>query len=326
MDISVIVVTYNQESTIARTLDSILSQVTDADYEIIIGDDCSTDGTERVCRGYAEKYPERIVYLRREKNLGVVGNYFDCIRQSRGRYLADCAGDDYWVDNTKLQKQYEVLENRPDVSLVVTNWLCRDSMTGKLSPHKNTPSVIDTTILPKNESIAKILNHSLVLHLCSALYRKDIIIDGLERSPDIFIDPDFVCEDQQILLSLIAAGNTVILPQVTLHYSIGHDSISHRNDFDRKFEYSYRSLRQSQILQRHFNVSEQDLRDEFLRIVRHITAMAFWSGDATKIGKARSLYDDLNFIIAKKEKMYFSIARNSLAWKIARMLKRNPHA
>lgn len=84
MQISIIVVTYNQEETIGRTLDSILSQRYEGDFEIVIGDDASTDRTGEICRDYAARYPARIRYIGRERNLGVVRNYFDCIEQSRG--------------------------------------------------------------------------------------------------------------------------------------------------------------------------------------------------------------------------------------------------
>ena len=107
--ISVIVVTYNQEATIAKTLESILSQKIDVPFEIVIGDDASTDGTEMICRKYAEAYPDRIRYFRRDRNMGLVKNYYQCIEDCQGDFLADCAGDDFWIDNDNLRKEYEVM-------------------------------------------------------------------------------------------------------------------------------------------------------------------------------------------------------------------------
>ena len=115
--VSVIVLTYNQENTIKRTLDSILSQKCNFNFEIIIGDDCSTDSTVRICQEYQSSYPTIIRLICNETNKGVVKNYYNCILASKGKYIADCAGDDYWVTTTKLQKQYDILEKDPTYKL-----------------------------------------------------------------------------------------------------------------------------------------------------------------------------------------------------------------
>ncbi len=120
--ISVIVVTYNQEDTIGRTLDSILMQQCHVPYEIVIGEDCSTDNTLAVCRQYAEQHPDIIRILANQVNKGVINNYFDCMLQCRGEYIADCAGDDFWSDPQKLEKEVLVLESDPSVTLVHTAW------------------------------------------------------------------------------------------------------------------------------------------------------------------------------------------------------------
>lgn len=94
-EVSVITVTYNQAGTIARTLDSILAQECDFDYEIVIGEDCSTDDTLDICRRYAAAHPDKIRLLHNTVNKGIIDNYFDCIMECRGKYIADCPGDDY---------------------------------------------------------------------------------------------------------------------------------------------------------------------------------------------------------------------------------------
>ena len=88
--ISVVVCTYNQEDTIARTLDSILMQQCHVPYEIIIGEDCSTDQTLSVCEAYASKFPDKIRLIANKPNKGIIDNYFDCILASNGQYIADC--------------------------------------------------------------------------------------------------------------------------------------------------------------------------------------------------------------------------------------------
>ncbi|MGM9816658.1 MAG: glycosyltransferase family 2 protein [Lepagella sp.] len=275
VEISVIVVTYNQEDSIARTLDSILSQRLDAEYEIVIGDDASTDATGDICQDYARRFPDKICYLRRPHNLGVVDNYFDCIRRARGNWIADCAGDDVWVDDTKLQSQLDVVREYSDVSMVATDWMCRDSQTGALSRHDNALPPRGVEFYPPDTLLTDIVTQRRMVHLCTALYSRDLIIDFADRHPSLCVDREFACEDLQIILAMAHAGRVVILPQVTLHYSIGHDSVSHRNDPDQMFEYARRVVRQSLMLQRHFKVSGEEVREFNSRKIEYLASLAF---------------------------------------------------
>lgn len=115
--VSVMVLTYNHEDFIRKTLTSILEQKTDFDFEILVGDDASTDGTPGIIREFFEKYPDKIVPFLHEKNLGGFGkaNTLHALEQAKGQYIAPMDGDDYWTDPLKLQKQADLLDAEPDV-------------------------------------------------------------------------------------------------------------------------------------------------------------------------------------------------------------------
>lgn len=294
MDISVIVVTYNQEFTIRRTLDSILAQQTEADFEIVIGDDCSTDGTESICLEYADKYPDKIVYLRRENNLGLVLNYYDCIARARGRYLSDCAGDDYWCDEHKLQKQFEILSEREDVTLVASGWECEDSTTGKRSfaPNACPPGEYDG-----KELMVPILTNEKVIHLSSSMFRKEIIDNAVKENPELFANKNFSAEDIQILLTCCQKGKIIVLPEVMLIYSTGHESISHKKNFKDKFTYSLRSRRQQMKLQDFFlkvisEKNRQQLEEYNAKRLAHIIYLLFHSGPTIDLPSADSIVSE----------------------------------
>lgn len=114
--VSVIVLTCNHESYIAQALDSILMQETDFSYEILVGDDASSDGTSDIVRKYAQAYPHSIQAFIRERNLGATRNLYDLLERARGKYIASCEGDDFWSDSQKLQIQVDYLENMPEYS------------------------------------------------------------------------------------------------------------------------------------------------------------------------------------------------------------------
>lgn len=122
--LSVGVITYNQESTIRQTLDSILAQKGDFDLELVIGEDCSTDNTLAICQEYAKRQMTndkcQIILLPNTHNLGIMGNFSRVMKACTGEFVGICAGDDYWCDEYKLQKQLAYLHAHPEVGVVST--------------------------------------------------------------------------------------------------------------------------------------------------------------------------------------------------------------
>jgi glycosyltransferase involved in cell wall biosynthesis len=116
--LSICTITYNQHQFVRQTLDSILSQKTDFEYEIVVGDDASTDGTREIIQEYQRAWPKRIKPILREKNVGMQKNGVDVIENCRGEYIAFLEGDDYWTDPNKIQLQIEYLDKHSGCSFV----------------------------------------------------------------------------------------------------------------------------------------------------------------------------------------------------------------
>jgi glycosyltransferase involved in cell wall biosynthesis len=127
--VSVCMTTYNHEEFIAQAVESALMQEVSFDYEIIIGEDGSQDETRRICIDYAERYPDKIrLFLRsREDVIYVDGrptgrfNLVESLRVARGKYIALCEGDDYWIAPDKLRKQVDFLESHPEFAICFHN-------------------------------------------------------------------------------------------------------------------------------------------------------------------------------------------------------------
>ena len=137
--ISVGVITYNQEATIRQTLDSILAQKGYFDLELVIGEDCSPDGTYAVCADYAKRYPDIVKLLPNTKNLGIMANFARVMKACTGDYVGICAGDDYWCDEQKLQKQLEYFKSHKDIGVVTTSGYKLLVQSNRLIPHSVIP-------------------------------------------------------------------------------------------------------------------------------------------------------------------------------------------
>ena len=117
--VSVAVTTYNMEQYVAEMLDSILMQKTTFPFEIIISDDGSEDCTSEIVESYRLKHDN--IRLINTGHIGKMPNFIRSLQESHGKYVALCDGDDYWIDENKLQMQFDFMESHPDFSACWTN-------------------------------------------------------------------------------------------------------------------------------------------------------------------------------------------------------------
>lgn len=115
--VSVLMITYNHEEFIAQAIESVLSQKVDFNIELLIGEDSSQDGTKKIIEKYQQQYPDKIFPIYVSENVGPQLNFKQIYDQSRGKYIALLEGDDYWVDNKKLQMQVKFLEKNPNFAI-----------------------------------------------------------------------------------------------------------------------------------------------------------------------------------------------------------------
>ena len=139
IQVSVCVVTYNQESYIAECLESLVTQQTNFKFEIIVGEDCSTDTTRSIVQSYVEKYPGLVVPMFYEKNVGAVENIKQVYKAAKGKYIAHIDGDDMALPG-KLQKQFDILEKNQDCSICVHNM---DAVDGNSNSMKREFTIFD---------------------------------------------------------------------------------------------------------------------------------------------------------------------------------------
>ena len=162
ISVSVFVLTYNHTKYISQCLDSILSQKTNFEYEVVIHDDASTDGTTEILKEYKRKYKDKIVLILEDTNkyhLGinnVINQYV--IPFIKGKYVTYTDGDDFWSSDYKLQKQYDYMETHQECSLCVHNVYCVDDKGNSLrNAYPNKSGVIKKKIIidyPRGSFIA----------------------------------------------------------------------------------------------------------------------------------------------------------------------------
>jgi glycosyltransferase involved in cell wall biosynthesis len=135
--VSVCIITYNHKDFIERCLESLAQQQTNFSFEIIVSDDCSTDGSQEIIKRVAQKYPHLIRVFLHEKNMGNGGgnNYMFLHQQAEGTYIAHLDGDDYALPG-KLQVQHDYLDQNPGCNVVWHRMYIRKGVDGEMKEDK----------------------------------------------------------------------------------------------------------------------------------------------------------------------------------------------
>jgi glycosyltransferase involved in cell wall biosynthesis len=204
---SVLVRAYNQESYIAQALQSALMQRTLFDFEIVIGENASTDGTAAIVRQFQEAHPDRIRAMFRTRNIGPAANFRETFQSCRAPFVAYLDGDDYWTSPDKLQKQVDFLERRPDCGICFTNayvWTPEQGQTTELmcaNPDDRTEFGLDD------------LAAENFMPMCAVLVRRALVDDWPPWFDELSATDDWV-------LSLHIARHTGIgfLPEAAVVY------------------------------------------------------------------------------------------------------------
>lgn len=288
-DVSVIVLTCNQRDTIARTLDSILSQTTDnITFEIVIGDDASADGTREICSDYAASYPDIIRLLPKAPNKGVVDNYRDAFTACRGRYIADCAGDDAWLDTGRMEAQTRCLDTNPDVVVVYGDWV-EVTSCGECVAHRKPYGMGDTAVTTEGRNLIEPLlahNSPLTVHLSTAMYRRSTLMEALHDRPAVVFDRSFGCEDLPLTAALLARGNAAYIPGDVLAYTVGRQSVSNPASAAKSLSYFKATVRCTAILADYYGIKSPDLDRYFAEKKAYMAKLALKCGlfaDAIRI-------------------------------------------
>jgi glycosyltransferase involved in cell wall biosynthesis len=169
MKLSIMMLTYNHERFIAQALNSVLSQRVTFDYEIVIGDDCSTDRTRDILAKFCQEYPERVVLLLRERNIGAIRNMAATFGECQGEYVALLEGDDYWICDDKLQRQVDLLDAHRETSLC-----CHRVQLFDPTGVAGLGSGVYPTLAAGAHTIEELLQANFVM-TCSAVLRRTLI-------------------------------------------------------------------------------------------------------------------------------------------------------
>jgi glycosyltransferase involved in cell wall biosynthesis len=232
--VSVHMITFNHEPYIARAIEGVLMQEADFPIELIVGEDCSTDGTREIVLEYQKKHPETIRVIASVRNVGPSLNELRVDGACRGKYVAFCEGDDYWHHPFKLQKQVAYLESHPEVGLVFSlydeyqvetgrrlRWQPKSMANGKYS-----------------DRFTMMLNGEYPYPLeCTVCMRRDLYRSIRENNPDNYGD-EFLMTDSQTWLEAARVSRIELVNESLATHNILPESLAHSKDVGRRIRFA----------------------------------------------------------------------------------------
>ncbi|MDE6490981.1 MAG: glycosyltransferase, partial [Muribaculaceae bacterium] len=236
--------TYNQQEYIARAIEGVIMQRVDFGVELIVADDCSSDDTRCICREYAARYPGVIRLIENKVNKGLVDNYFDTVMLASGKYIADCAGDDYWDDPDRLQRQVDRLEADQSAVLAYTNYRRYYENSGDWNnDFYATSGLALTDRLTYDAGVYDLIGcrGAMAAYLGTSCFRADVFKGLYSRYTSYFRNREYGCEDFQILFLMLREGDFLYDSRPTAVYRV-RESVSHSSDVSRTLKYYMRSL------------------------------------------------------------------------------------
>lgn len=227
IDLSVHLITYNSEKYIEETLDSILKQECSFNYEIVVGDDCSTDKTLEIIFSYQKKHPQIFNIKKNNTQLGIFKNFKATLDRCKGKYVFDIAGDDIIKSKKAFQKMVDLFKSNPNLSFIDSGYDKFFQNEKSTLPFSNEQSI---NVSKERYREFVFLGKIIPIGVC---YNKRFLYKYVDF--DYYINKNITIEDYPILVNLAANCNFDRINEVLYIYRIHDLSHSHKTSFKRFF-------------------------------------------------------------------------------------------
>lgn len=247
--VTVCMICYNQEKYISKAIESIVNQRTNFVFKLLISDDKSTDNTMKIIREYEKKYPQIISVSEHATNIGAIPNFVDTLNKVTSKYIAYCEGDDFWIDEYKLQKQYDALEDTPMYGFCYTDFVnCNDDESWISSP------VFANNRLFRPKNFKEHLFNSGYIAPMTWMFRKDVFDRcGLTAN---HTDGTF-----PLALDMYANTQVLFLPDSTAAYRSHEGSATSQKDPKKAFAYEKGVFETQLEYAKKYNVSVDEVNN-----------------------------------------------------------------
>lgn len=255
---------YNHGPYIKQCIEGVLMQRTNFPFEYIIGEDFSNDETREIVFEYAKKYPNIIRVITADYNVGSRANGRRCIQACRGKYMAICEGDDYWIDPLKLQKQVDFLERHQEYVLSHTAIMYYFQNIDRFVQSKDAEinkKIVDENIFTPQS----ILLNNYRIQTLSVLFRRDAYFNYIDNQDKILSSGYFLMGDTPLWYALAKMGKFHFLSDVTCVYRKHSTSVTGERNLLKQYRFRLSSYELRYYLSQKDELSKE-VKDKFEKI------------------------------------------------------------
>jgi hypothetical protein len=274
--VSVHMITYNHAPYIAKAIECVLGQKTDFPFELVIGEDCSTDGTREIVFDYAKRHPGMIRVIISENNVGMVKNGYRTAMACTGKYIAFCEGDDYWHSPDKLMKQTKLMKKKTDCGLVCSDYDVFYTTSKKRIRNVNARKKRDPE---KLKNIIHTLRGVSGIQTCTVLIRADlykkIITDNV-----FYLDPSQPCLDRPLWMDILRESDLAYIDESLATYNLLDTSATQSTDPAKILKTSIRMKEQILFLIDKHNLPEEEKNIHQRDLWKRQLKLAFYEGNS----------------------------------------------
>jgi len=237
--VSVHMLTYNQAPYIGQAIGGVLQQKRNFPFELVIGEDCSTDGTREIVLEYQKKYPDIIRVIKSDKNVGGTKNNYRTMKACRGKYIAFCEGDDYWHNPNKLQKQVDYMESHLECGMVYSSF---DVYQVKSKKRIKDFIRYRKWESPESPSISDFLEgKARAILTCTAMTRRDLLEQVVESDPYLHQSDQFLMGDTQLWAEIGSRAHMHYIPESLATHTITDESATRSKDIKKRLRFAISS-------------------------------------------------------------------------------------
>jgi len=286
--VSVMMITYNHAPFISQAIQGVLQQKVNFSFELVIGEDCSNDGTREIVLEYQKKFPDIIRVITSDKNVGSMKNSDRTGKACRGRYIAYCEGDDYWHQPCKLQKQADYLESHSECGLVYSSYDVY---------HVRAKKLIKDFIryrkweMPQTLEISDIVEGKdgmgLGILTCTVMVRR-ILRDRIrEADPYLHQSGNFLMGDTQLWAEMATMAHLHYIPESLATHNITEESATRSKDKKKELQFKISRAELGIYLCNKYNLSSSIRNEEQASWCDSTLRLAYHSRNSVLADKVR---------------------------------------
>lgn len=310
--VSVKMITYNHAPYIADAIEGVLMQKTSFPFELVIGEDCSTDGTRQIVYQYADAHPDVVRVITSQRNVGIRANSLRATLACRGDYIAWCEGDDYWHSEDKLQMQVDYLEANSDYGLVYSD--CDYSYVSA-NQYLRSFNAQRGLVPPTDPTVRDVLLGRCGVHTCTACARIDLVRAIYASDPELYQSGKFLMGDTPLWADISSRSKVHYFPVSMAVHRILPNSAAHSESIEQQQRF-YVSNREMCVYvgEKHL-LPTNDIR--LLQAKRYDASLflAFIEGDKKR---GHCAWEGLMHPTFRQCLMFWSLENKALNWIVQR--------